>query len=122
MNLQFYFQKFSKMDADQNLDALLSALSDDDEEEDLNDSFEEAICNLVDDEISKLEDPGTKNVLDDSKADENKTEADEEPKINSTSVAGTYSGPENLKKSLGKKTRENQVSQFFYVKLHFWQF
>ena len=76
------------MDADQNLDALLSALSDDNEE-DLNDSFDDAICNLVDDEISKLEDPGTKNVLNDSKADENKTEADEEPTINSASVAGT---------------------------------
>ena len=68
------------MDADQNLDALLSALSDDDEE-DLNDSFDDAICNLVDNEISKLEDTGSSNnVLNDSKTNENKIKT-EEPKI-----------------------------------------
>ena len=68
------------MDTEENLDALLSALSDDEDEEG-NDSFDDAICNLVDDEISKLEDTGSSNnVLNDSKTNENKIKT-EEPKI-----------------------------------------
>ena len=66
------------MDTEENLDALLSALSDDEDEEG-NDSFDDAICNLVDDEISKLEDTGSY-VLNDSKTNENKIKT-EEPKI-----------------------------------------